>query len=106
MAARRVTPPRRRGRTTVFLALAGFLVVTVAVIARRSYGRTLQRDLSGIERTRTQLSGEVIKLEADIRSASSRNRLAPLVESTLGMRVPSDTQVIDLQLTEAPRVTP
>ncbi len=44
----------------------------------------------------------MIKLEADIRSASSRNKLAPLVESTLGMRVPSDTQVIDLQVIEAP----
>jgi cell division protein FtsL len=107
MAARRVTPqPRRRGRTTLALVLIGFLIVTVSVIARRSAGRALQRDLTTIERTRTQLSGETIKLEADIRSASSRNRLAPLVEASLGMRVPSDTQVIDLQVTEVPRVTP
>jgi cell division protein FtsL len=107
MAARRVTQqPRRRGRTTLALALSGFLIVTVSVIARRSAGRALQRDLTTIERTRTQLSGETIKLEADIRSASSRNRLAPLVESSLGMRVPADTQVIDLQVMEVPRVTP
>ena len=105
MATRRVAP-RRRGRTTVALALVGFFFVTVSVIGRRSWGRALQRDLSGIERTRTQLSGEVIKLESEIRSASSRNRLAPLVESTLGMRVPADTQVIDLQVTEVPRVAP
>ena len=106
MAARRVAPPRRRGRTTVALALFGAFIVAMSVVARRSYGRALQRDLAGIERTRTQLSGEVIKLEADIRSASSRSRLAPLVESTLGMRVPADTQVIDLQVTEAPHVAP
>ncbi len=105
MAARRVAP-KRRGRTTVALVLLGAFVVAVSVIARRAYGRSLQRDLTGIERTRTQLSGELIKLEADIRTASSRNRLAPLVESTLGMRVPSDTQVIDLQVTEVPRVAP
>jgi cell division protein FtsL len=105
MAARRVAP-RRRGRTTAFLALIGATLVLCGVVARRSYGRSLQRDLAGIERTRTQLSGEAIKLEADIRSASSRNRLAPLVESTLGMRVPADTQVIDLQIMEAPRVAP
>ena len=105
MATRRVAP-KRRGRTTALLVLLGALVVAVSIIARRAYGRSLQRDLSGIERTRTQLSGEVIKLEADIRSASSRNRLAPLVESTLGMRVPSDTQVIDLQVTEASHVAP
>jgi len=105
MATRRVAP-RRRGRTTVALALLGFFIVAMSVIARRSWGRAMQRDLSGIERMRTQLSGEVIKLESDIRSASSRNRLAPLVESTLGMRVPADTQVIDLQVTEVPRVAP
>jgi cell division protein FtsL len=105
MATRRVATPRR-GRTTAAIALVGFLIVTVAVVARRSAGRALQRDLSALERTRTQLNGEVIKLEADIRSASSRNRLAPLVESTLGMRVPADTQVIDLQVMEVPRVTP
>ena len=105
MATRRVAP-RRRGRTTVALALFGFFIVAMSVIARRSWGRAMQRDLSGIERMRTQLSGEVIKLESDIRSASSRNRLAPLVESTLGMRVPADTQVIDLQVTEVPRVAP
>jgi len=105
MATRRVAP-RRRGRTTVALALVGFFIVAMSVIARRSWGRAMQRDLSGIERTRTQLSGEVIKLESEIRSASSRNRLAPLVESTLGMRVPADTQVIDLQVTEVPRVAP
>jgi cell division protein FtsL len=105
MAKSRVAP-RRRGRTTVALFLLGFFIVAVSVIARRSWGQALQRDLAGIERTRTQLSGEVIKLEADIRSASSRTRLAPLVESRLGMRVPSDTQVIDLPVQEAPRVAP
>jgi cell division protein FtsL len=105
MAARRVAP-KRRGRTTVALFLLGFLIVTVGVIARRDYGRTLQRDLSGIERTRTQLSGETLKLEADIKSASSRSRLGPLVESTLGMHVPSDTQVIDIPVSEASRVAP
>jgi len=105
MAKSRVAP-KRRGRTTVALFLLGFLIITVGVIARRSWGQALQRDLTGIERTRTQLSGEVIKLESEIRSASSRNRLAPLVESKLGMRVPSDTQVIDLQVQEAARVAP
>lgn len=108
MATRRVTPPpaRRRGRALVFLVLGGFLAVAVAVVARRSYGRTLQRDLAGIERTRTQLSGDVLKLDAEIRMATNRNRLSPLVEATLGLRGPSETQVIDLAVTEVPRVAP
>jgi cell division protein FtsL len=105
MAARRVAP-RRRGRTTVAIALIGFLIVAVCVVGRRSYGRALQRDLSGIERTRTQLTGDVLKMDADISTAASRSRLAPLVESTLGMRVPSDTQVIDLPVQEATHVAP
>ena len=107
MAARRVTPPaRRRGRTTVFLALAGFLLMTVGVVARRSYGRTLQRDFAGIERTRTQLAGEVIKLNAEISSASSRSSLVPLAEARLGLKMPADTQVTDLAIPEAPHVAP
>lgn len=105
MATRRVAP-KRRGRTTVAIFLVGFLIVAVGVVARRDYGRTLQRDLSGIERTRTQMNGEVIKLEADILSASSRNRLGLIVEASLGMRRPSVTQVIDLPVSEVPRVAP
>jgi cell division protein FtsL len=88
------------------MALIGFLILAVSIIARRSAGRALQRDLTMQERTRTQLSGEVTKLEAEIRSASSFTRLRPLVESTLGMRVPADTQVVDLQVMEATRGTP
>ena len=105
MAARRVAP-RRRGRTTVAIALIGFLIVAVCVVGRRAYGRTLQRDLSGIERTRTQLTGDVTKMNADISTASSRSRIGLLVESTLGMRLPSDTQVIDLPVQEASHVAP
>lgn len=106
MAARRVaTPPRRRGRTTAALALIGFLIVAVSVVARRSAGRALRRDLDGLDRTRLQLTGEVTKLEADIQSASSLNSLIPRVEAQLGMRVPADTQVFDITA-EAPRVAP
>ena len=105
MAARRVAP-RRRGRTTVAIALIGFLIVAVCVVGRRAYGRTLQRDLSGVERTRTQLTGDVTKMNADISTASSRSRIGLLVESTLGMRLPSDTQVIDLPVQEASHVAP
>jgi cell division protein FtsL len=105
MATRKVAP-KRKGRATAALALIGFLIVAVSVIARRSAGQRLQRDLTLNERTRTQLSGEVIKLEADIRSASTLNRLQPMVESSLGMHVPADTQVIDLQVMEAARDNP
>jgi cell division protein FtsL len=105
MAAKRVAP-RRRGRTTVFLALIGFFIVAVSVVFRRSYGRSLQRDLAGIERTRTQLSGDVLRLTNEIRFNSSTTQLVPLAENKLGMRMPADTQVIDLPVPEVPRVAP
>ena len=66
----------------------------------------MQLELNALQRSRTQLRGEVVRIEADIRSASSFNRLARVVESSLGMRVPADTQVIDLQVTEVARVAP
>ena len=105
MAARRVAP-KRRGRTTVALFLLGFLIVTVGIASRRAYGRTLQKDLTGIERTRAQLSGEIIRLEAEVRTASSRNNLGPVVEATLGLHAPSEAQVIDLPVTEDDRGAP
>jgi cell division protein FtsL len=97
---------QRRGRTMVFLGLVGFLVTTGIVVGRRAHGRTLQKELETIDRQRTQLAGEAAKLDAELRALGSRGRLAPLVEQKLGMRVPADSQVIDLALPEAARGAP
>lgn len=105
MATRRVTR-RRRGRIWVFAALVGFVAVAFGIIARRAWGRTLQKELEGLDRQRTQLLGEAAKLDADLRALGSRSRLAPLVEQRLGMRVPADSMVIDLPLPEAARGAP
>jgi cell division protein FtsL len=83
---------RTRGRSIVGALLVGFVLVTSAVIWRRSYGFMLSRQLVDLDRRRTQLEGELVRLRSDIRDESSRSRLGSVVQR-LGMRIPSDKQV-------------
>ncbi len=82
-----------RGRSVVALALLGFVLTSAAVIWRRAAGVERARELQALEQKRLQLLAQRAKLESDIREASSRSRLAPIVENRLRMRVPNDTQV-------------
>ena len=86
-----------RGRSLVALILVGFVLVAVGVIWRRSYGFSREREIAILEQKRAQLEGERARLELEIRDLSSRARLAPIVEQRLGMRIPSDSQVIDIR---------
>ena len=88
---------RGRGRSLVALVLVGFVLVAVGVIWRRSYGFSREREIAVLEQKRTQLEGERARLELEIRDLSSRARLAPIAEQRLGMRIPSDSQVIDIR---------
>ena len=104
---------RPRGRSIVALVLVGFVLVAVGVIWRRSYGFSREREIAVLEQKRTQLEGERARLELEIRDLSSRARLAPIAEQRLGMRIPSDSQVIDIRrdtasakAAPAARVTP
>lgn len=83
---------RARGRSIVAALLLGFVLVASAVIWRRSYGVTLARELSDLDRERIQLEAERAQLRGEIEDASSRGRLEPALQR-LGMRVPSDKQV-------------
>ena len=69
---------------------------TAAVITRRSYGDAQARQMSTVEARLRQLRNERVRLQAEIRDASSRVRLIPIAESRLGMHVPADTQVVIL----------
>ena len=77
-------------------ALLGFLLVATGVIWRRSFGITQRSELRTLERERAQLEARRVKLENDIREASSRSRLAPIAEQRLDMHVPNDSQVVIL----------
>lgn len=93
MATRRVAV---KGRWIVGAILVGFVLTTAAVVARRSYGDANARQMSGMEARLRQLRNDRVRLDAEIRDASSRGRLIPIAESRLGMHVPADTQVVIL----------
>ena len=88
-------------RAWVWVALAGFLLVSVGVIWRRSVGHAESRRLQELQRREDALRNEQLKLEGEIRAASSRAQLAPLVERRLGMRVPPASNVILLKRSPA-----
>jgi cell division protein FtsL len=83
-------------RSLVALALFGFVLVATGVIARRTYGIDQARTLRDLDRRRQALDAERVKLDGEIRDASSRARLAPIAEQRLNMHVPSPDQVIML----------
>lgn len=83
-----------RGR--VMLVLVGFVLVAIGVIARRTFGISQATALRTLETQRDAVAAARIKLETEIRDASSRARLVPLAEKRLHMYVPSDSQVIIL----------
>jgi cell division protein FtsL len=91
-------------RSVIALGLFGFVLVATGVIARRTYGIGQARALRELQRRREALDAERVKLESDIREASSRARLAPIAEQRLNMHVPSPDQVIMLpRSTSLPR---
>ena len=89
-------------RSIVALALFGFVLVATGVIARRTYGIDQARSLRELERKRQALEAERVKLDGEIRDASSRARLAPIAEQRLNMHVPSPDQVIMLPPPQSP----
>ena len=91
-----MTRARLSRRSTVALALLGFVLVATGVIARRTYGIDQARSMRDLDRRRQALEAERVKLDGEIRDASSRARLAPIAEQRLNMHVPSPEQVIML----------
>lgn len=91
-----MTRRRPSRRSVIALALFGFFLVATGVIARRTYGIDQARGLRELDRKRQALEAERVKLEGEIREASSRARLAPIAEQRLNMHVPSPDQVIML----------
>ena len=85
---------RSSRRSMIALVLVGFVLVATGVVARRTYGIGQARALRELVRRRLALEAERVKLDGEIRDASSRARLAPIAEQRLNMHVPSPDQVI------------
>ena len=86
----------KRGRWIVAGALVAFVLVSAAVVARRSYGYREGLELTALQRRKANLESERVRLDQEIRNASSRSRLLPVAER-LGMHMPSETQVVVLE---------
>ncbi|MDQ8154151.1 MAG: hypothetical protein P3B98_05765 [Gemmatimonadota bacterium] len=91
-----------RGRTVVFLSLFGFVVLATGVVWRRSLGVTRARAIEKLEMRRAALAAQRAKLDGDIRTASSMERLGRVAEERLHMGVPGDSLVVTLE--RSPRV--
>jgi cell division protein FtsL len=104
MAQRSVGAGRR---SLIALALVGFVLVTTGVILRRVYGVQQERDIRDLRRTRDALDAERMRLDGEIRDASSRARLQPIAEQRLNMHIPTpDEQVFLKRSSAAPAPAP
>jgi cell division protein FtsL len=83
-----------RGRIRLALFLTAFLVISGGVILRRSYGNRSSREITVLESQRAAIIAQRLRLEGEIRAASSRGRLQPIAEQQLHMKVPPDSLVI------------
>lgn len=83
-------------RWMIFGGLVGFVLIAAAIMTRRSYGYAEGNNAKALEARYSLLHGERVRLAAAIRDASSRRTLGPVAERSLGMRIPSDTQVVFL----------
>lgn len=81
----------------VAVGLVAFVIVAAAVIARRSYGHSEGAELTALQRRKANLESERVRLQQQIRDASSRSVIVPLAERRLGMHLPSESQMIMLK---------
>ncbi len=93
MATRKVAASR--GRIRIVLLMLAFLVISGGVILRRSYGIAAAAELRDLEARRVAMVNEKLRLDGEIRAASSRTQLLPLA-ARLGLHVPADSMVITL----------
>ena len=92
MAKKRVASSGR-GRFRLAVLLALFLVISGVVILRRSFGNRGAREILDLDNRRAGLVAERLRLESEIRAASSRARIQPVAEQRLQMHVPPDSLV-------------
>ena len=93
MAARKVAGSG--GRVRLVLLMLAFLVITGGVILRRTFGIAGAKELLDLEARRTATLNEKLRLETEIRSASSRAHLLPIAER-LNLHVPADSMVMPI----------
>lgn len=91
----------KRGRWIVAGGLIAFVVVSAAVIARRSFGHREGLALTALQRKKASLESERVRLGQQIRDGSSRSVIVPIAERKLGMHLPSESQIVMLRGSES-----
>ncbi len=79
----------------LILLMLAFLIIAGGVILRRTVGISGAKELLDLEARRTAMINEKLRLEGEIRAASSRSRLLPVAER-LNLHVPADSMVIPI----------
>ena len=77
------------------MLMLAFLVISGGVILRRTFGIAAAGELRDLESKRAATINEKLRLEGEIRAASSRARLLPVAER-LDLHVPADRQVLSI----------
>ena len=95
----------KRGRWIVAGGLIAFVLISAAVVTRRSYGYREGLELTALQRRKANLESERVRLDQEIRNASSRARLLPVAER-LGMHMPSEAQMVVLERPKRTGATP
>ena len=85
---------RLKGRHWLMLWLVLLLGVLGAITARQAAGFRTARRLRELREERLALESRRAELERRIRAASSRQVLVPLVERTLGLHEPADSEFV------------
>jgi cell division protein FtsL len=83
-------------RGVIALVLVGFVAVASVVILRRVIGVKQQTDISRLAQQRDALEADRIRIEGEIRAASSRQRLEPIAEQRLNMHIATPQEQVIL----------
>ncbi len=97
--AKGVAKPKKRrarpgARSLIAIVLVGFVLMATGVIARRVLGVAAESTLRRQRQRREALEADRIRLEGQIREASSRAHLQPIAEQRLNMHIPSPDQQV------------
>ena len=87
----------KKGRWIVAGVLLAFVVVSAAVIARRSYGHSEGLEVTALQRRKAALQSERVRLSQQIRDGSAASVIVPLAERRLGMHLPDGSHMIVLK---------
>jgi hypothetical protein len=85
---------RLKGRHWLMLWLLVFLCVLVGITTRQTAGFRTARRLHDLREERLALEARRADLERRIREASSRQVLVPIVQRSLGLHEPADSEFV------------